>query len=118
MRVNPAKGCKEVDVGIAAYGLSRIKTTCANVKGDHRAPARQLWQRDSAFMSGSRDADHGRTKPHKEQDLETRVLATARCVVVVRAKISHALSESEIERGVGTEDNAGRREAPATTKGP
>ena len=100
MRGAPAKGCKEVDVGIAAYRSQEIKTTCASVKVDYRAPARQLWQLDSAFMSGSRDADHGRTKPHKEQDLETRVLATARCVVVVRAKISHALSESE-NRGGG-----------------
>ena len=60
MRVNPAKGCKEVDVGIAAYTRSRSKTTRASCKGDHRAPARQLWQLGGEVMSGSRDADRGR----------------------------------------------------------
>ena len=32
MRVNPAKGCKEVDVGIAAYTRSRAKRLAPAVK--------------------------------------------------------------------------------------
>ena len=83
MRVNPAKGCKEVDVGAAAYTVSNGKTTRASVKGDHRAPARQLWRRGSNFMSGSRDADHGRGKvPTKS----VARVSTARCVRRTRSK--------------------------------
>ena len=49
MRVNPAKGCKEVDVGAAAHSVSRFKTPRASVKGDRDAAAAiQLWPRSKA----------------------------------------------------------------------
>ena len=98
MRVNPAKGCKEVDVVESLRTRFHDKTARASVKGDHRAPARQFMAALQPFMAVQEMLTMAGAKlPTKSR--RSGINGSLRASAVLLAKISHALSESEKREG-------------------